>query len=57
MTRVHRFFTILLIVSLFVGALPALALAQEQVRLYRGKLHWEGDLDALREGRFADVDR
>lgn len=30
--------------------------SQEQVRLYRGKLHWEGDLDALREGRFTDVD-
>jgi Arc/MetJ family transcription regulator len=31
--------------------------AQEQVRSLRGKLRWEGDLNALREGRFADVDR
>jgi Arc/MetJ family transcription regulator len=31
--------------------------AQEQVRLYRGKLHWEGDLDVMREARFTDVDR
>lgn len=28
---------------------------QEQVRALRGQLHWEGDLDALREGRFHDV--
>ena len=31
--------------------------AQEQVRFYRGKLHWEGDLDVMREARFTDVDR
>jgi Arc/MetJ family transcription regulator len=30
---------------------------QEQVRSLRGKLEWEGDLESLREGRFADVDR
>ena len=30
---------------------------QEGVRSLRGKLQWEGDLNALREGRFADVDR
>ena len=30
---------------------------QEQVRSLRGKLQWAGDLKALREGRFADVDR
>lgn len=30
---------------------------QEQVRSLRGKLQWEGDLNTLREGRFADVDR
>jgi Arc/MetJ family transcription regulator len=30
---------------------------QEGVRSLRGKLQWEGDLDMLREGRFADVDR
>jgi Arc/MetJ family transcription regulator len=30
---------------------------QEQVRSLRGRLQWEGDLKALREGRFADVDR
>ena len=30
---------------------------QEQVRSLRGKLRWEGDLKALREGRFVDVDR
>jgi Arc/MetJ family transcription regulator len=29
--------------------------AQEQIRTLRGELHWEGDLDALREGRFEDV--
>jgi Arc/MetJ family transcription regulator len=29
---------------------------QEQVRSLRGKLQWEGDLNTLREGRFADVD-
>lgn len=31
--------------------------AQERVRSLRGKLHWEGNLDVLREGRFYDVDR
>jgi Arc/MetJ family transcription regulator len=31
--------------------------SQEQVRELRGKLHWEGDLNELREGRFSDVDR
>ena len=30
--------------------------SQEQARTLRGKLHWEGDLDAMREGRFIDVD-
>jgi Arc/MetJ family transcription regulator len=30
---------------------------QEQVRSLRGKLQWEGDLNMLRVGRFADVDR
>jgi Arc/MetJ family transcription regulator len=30
---------------------------QERVRSLRGKLHWEGDLNLLREGRLADVDR
>ena len=28
---------------------------QEQIRTLRGKLHWEGDLDAIRADRFADV--
>lgn len=28
---------------------------QEQIRELRGKLHWEGDLDALRESRFNDT--
>jgi Arc/MetJ family transcription regulator len=31
--------------------------AQEQVRSLRGKLQWKGDLAAMREGRFTDVDR
>lgn len=31
--------------------------SQEKVRELRGKLCWEGDLDAMREGRFLDVDR
>jgi Arc/MetJ family transcription regulator len=31
--------------------------AQEKTRSLRGKLRWEGDLSALREGRFVDVDR
>ncbi len=30
--------------------------SQEKVRELRGKLCWEGDLDAMREGRFLDVD-
>ena len=30
--------------------------SQEKVRELRGKLRWEGDLDAMREGRFLDVD-
>jgi Arc/MetJ family transcription regulator len=30
--------------------------SQEQVRSLRGKLHWEGDLDAMRQGRSARVD-
>lgn len=30
---------------------------QERVRSLRGELQWEGDLNILREGRFADVDR
>jgi Arc/MetJ family transcription regulator len=29
---------------------------QGQVRSLRGKLQWEGDLNMLREARFADVD-
>lgn len=29
---------------------------QRQVRSLRGKLQWEGDLNMLREARFADVD-
>ena len=28
---------------------------QEQVRALRGRLHWEGDLDALRTDRNGDV--
>jgi Arc/MetJ family transcription regulator len=31
--------------------------AQERVRSLRGKLQWEGDLNAMREGRFMHVDR
>ncbi len=30
--------------------------SQEKVRELRGKLHWDGDLGELREGRFSDVD-
>ncbi len=30
--------------------------SQEQVRSLRGKLHWEGDLDEMRQGRSASVD-
>ena len=29
---------------------------QEKVRALRGKLHWEGDLNTLRQGRLVDVD-
>lgn len=29
--------------------------SQEQVRKWRGKLKWEGDLDAIREGRLYDT--
>jgi len=29
---------------------------QEKLRELRGKIEWEGDLDAMREGRFFDVD-
>ncbi len=31
--------------------------SQAKVRELRGKLHWEGDLDELREGRIPYVDR
>ena len=31
--------------------------SQGQVRSLRGKLRWEGDLDEMRKGRLADVDR
>jgi Arc/MetJ family transcription regulator len=31
--------------------------AQERVRLLRGKLRWEGDLNEMRQGRSAGVDR
>ena len=31
--------------------------AQERVRSLRGKLEWEGNLSALRKGRYLDVDR
>ena len=27
---------------------------QERIRRFRGKLRWEGDLDAMRRDRFAD---
>jgi Arc/MetJ family transcription regulator len=30
--------------------------SQEGVRELRGKLHWEGDLNEMREGRFPYVD-
>jgi Arc/MetJ family transcription regulator len=30
---------------------------QASVRSLRGKLPWDGDLDAMRESRFVDVDR
>ncbi len=29
--------------------------SQGKVRKLRGKLHWEGDLDTMREGRFQDI--
>ena len=29
--------------------------AQEQIRALRGRLHWEGDLDALRTDRLDDT--
>ena len=28
---------------------------QERVRELRGRLHWEGDLDAMRESRLGDL--
>ena len=31
--------------------------SQERVRDLRGKLRWQGNLDEMREGRSADVDR
>ena len=31
--------------------------AQESARKLRGKLHWEGNLDKMRQGRLLDVDR
>jgi len=31
--------------------------SQEKVRSLRGKLQWNGDLEAMRESRLADVDR
>ena len=31
--------------------------AQERVRALRGQLHWQGDLDALRQERHSDADR
>ncbi len=31
--------------------------SQEQVRALRGKLRWEGNLAAMREGRVSRVDR
>ena len=30
---------------------------QEGIRRWRGKIHWEGDLLAMREGRFLDWER
>jgi Arc/MetJ family transcription regulator len=30
---------------------------QERVRALRGQLHWEGNLDEQRAGRFSDVER
>ena len=30
--------------------------SQERARDLRGKLHWEGNLDEMREGRLIDVD-
>lgn len=31
--------------------------AQEEIRRWRGQLHWEGDLSEMREGRLIGVDR
>ncbi len=31
--------------------------AQEEIRQLRGKVQWEGDLAAMREGRFLDWDQ
>lgn len=31
--------------------------SQKQVRRLRGKIEWDGDLDEMRQGRFADADR
>ena len=31
--------------------------SQERIRALRGTLAWDGDLDAMRDARFADVDR
>ncbi len=31
--------------------------AQEGIKKLRGKVKWEGDLDAMREGRFLDWDQ
>jgi Arc/MetJ family transcription regulator len=28
--------------------------SQKQIRALRGQLYWDGDLDAMREGRFYD---
>jgi len=30
--------------------------SQERARRLRGKLHWEGDLNEMRQGRFHNVD-
>jgi Arc/MetJ family transcription regulator len=30
--------------------------AQEGIRKWRGKIHWEGDLSVSREGRYLDWD-
>jgi hypothetical protein len=31
--------------------------AQEEIRQWRGQLHWQGDLNEMREDRFINVDR